>query len=524
MTIFTPSLTSPADFFSRTATIALEKELQQTLAPHTLMDRAGASVSRLAQAIAPHARTVWIACGPGNNGGDGLIAALRIRPWVQAIGGTMWVSFTGDETSLPDDAKWAMHAAKSAGIEFSFPPPGESIDLGVDALLGIGIQRTPHLETNLLPAIMTTLRKQCATLLCVDTPSDLDAFTGSPRWPNGHINPNRQVHTLTLLTLKPGLTTGLGRDFAGSVWLDPLQPAPSEGGLPTGRWLPPATAWPSSGRPHASHKGTHGDVWVLGGQTSPNGPHMLGAIVLAGRSALCAGAGRVTLVPASSNPGFELDPVHPELMISHQPTPASADELPKGTWIAGCGGGDAVKKWLPCLLASTHPMVLDADALNQIATDKKLRDILRQRRVSGAISVLTPHPLEAARLLGTTTESIQNNRLTAASQLSDTFQCICVLKGSGTIVSAPDSTPWINGTGNARLATAGTGDVLAGLLGGVMAGIAQLSPMERRWKQALDLTLQAVHAHGLAADQWPKDHLFAAANLPEQAGFLLHNR
>ena len=516
MPIFTPTLHTAVDYADLISTKEIESDLQRHLPPHTLMARAGLSASQLAKALAPHARSVWIACGPGNNGGDGLVAAVHIQKWMQAVGGTLWVSVDGNETSLPHDAQWALQEAKAAGITFSMPPMDQTIDLGLDALLGIGTSRTRRTEPSPIPSNMAELRRRCAALLCIDTPSDLNPFTGSARWPGIRSNPKQLVQTLTLLTFKPGLTTGLGRDLAGPVWLDPLEPNASA--APAGQWVPPAIVWPTDPRRHASHKGTHGDVWILGGQTTSDGPNMLGAIVLAGRAALSAGAGRATVIPVNSSPGFHLDPVCPELMVCHQ-HPKHA--LQQGTWVAGCGGGTAISEWIPQLLASNHPVVLDADALNQIAANDAFQIALKARKANGAISVITPHPLEAARLLKTSAESIQNDRLAAAHELSHQFQCICVLKGSGTVISSPGSHSWINGTGNSSLATAGTGDVLAGLLGGAIARIEKTISREFQWQRTLEMTLQVVHAHGLAADTWPSGHAFSTSSLPNRAGYLL---
>lgn len=521
MTIFTPTSTAPLDFFDRASTIAIEQRLMGQLPPHTLMQMAGQSVSRLARSIAPHARSIWVACGPGNNGGDGLIAAIQIQAWMNSTGGTVWVTFLGREASLPPDAQWALEAARSAGVVFSCPPPGQWIDLGVDALLGIGSSSKRHPESNPIQSTMAALREQCGSLLCVDTPSDLDAFTGSPRWNQVTPNPVQQVHTLTFLTLKPGLLTGSGRDLAGTVWLDSLQPITHT--TPQGRWISKATNWTNRPRGHTTHKGSHGNVWVLGGQTTDSGSHMLGAIVLAGRAASSAGAGRVTLLPVGFGQKYlSLDPVHPELMMDHRPPPQPGQSLQRGVWVVGCGGGVAVSDWLPAILSASNPVILDADALNQIACSQDLRQSLQARQKSGAISVITPHPLEAARLLDTDTGCIQSDRISAAKALSDRFNCICVLKGSGTVVAGPDSMPQINGTGNANLATAGTGDVLAGLIGGVMAGPDLSTHMDNaRWHKTMAQVLQAVHAHGLAAETCPVGRVFTTAGLPEAAGRLL---
>lgn len=150
---------------------------------------------------------------------------------------------------------------------------------------------------------------------------------------------------------------------------------------------------------------------------------------------------------------------------------------------------------LPETLQRARQLVLDADALNAIAENPELQDALRQRSVRGQTTALTPHPLEAARLLGTTTATVMADRLGAARALSERFGCVCVLKGSGTVVCAPGEIPRLNASGNAALSTAGTGDVLAGFIG---AALARPGTGSSAWLRVAD----AVHHHGRLADQW----------------------
>jgi hydroxyethylthiazole kinase-like uncharacterized protein yjeF len=176
------------------------------------------------------------------------------------------------------------------------------------------------------------------------------------------------------------------------------------------------------------------------------------------------------------------------------------------TVACGCGGGEAVRAVLPKVLSTALALVLDADALNAIAADTQLQSLLQARSRRKRATVLTPHPLEAARLLGCTTVQVQANRLNASADLAQRFDCVVVLKGSGTVIVAPRGTPLINPTGNARLATAGTGDVLAGMIAAQLAaGI-----------PAFDAAAGAVYAHGKAADDWQRDRpltAFALARL-----------
>ena len=169
----------------------------------------------------------------------------------------------------------------------------------------------------------------------------------------------------------------------------------------------------------------------------------------------------------------------------------------RSTVVCGCGGGHTVALVLPRL-------VLDADALNAIAAESDLRALLGDRARRGAATALTPHPLEAARLLGTTSAAVQADRLAAAWALAERDGCVVVLKGSGTVVAAPGGALFVNPTGNATLATAGTGDVLAGWLGGLWA------QRQRDSVQALEVALPAVYVHGAAPDQAKVSPLRAA--------------
>jgi hydroxyethylthiazole kinase-like uncharacterized protein yjeF len=280
------------------------------------------------------------------------------------------------------------------------------------------------------------------------------------------------------------------------VWLDDL----GAGALPPTAWL----AGRSPGlaqRPHASHKGSHGDVAVIGGQAmATNGAGMTGAALLAARAALHGGAGRVfvgLLQPDDApSPTPDWDPACPELMFRRPALLLDAGFMHSSTVVCGCGGGTAVTPFVPTLLDSAPRLVLDADALNALAGNPGWHDRMRSRAPRGWVTVLTPHPLEAARLLGTDTATVMADRLAAAQALSERFQSVCVLKGSGTVMAAPGRVPLINPSGNAALATAGTGDVLAGWLGSALAA-ANMSD-DDRW----DRIAAAVFRHGWLADHW----------------------
>ncbi|OEZ29858.1 NAD(P)H-hydrate dehydratase [Variovorax boronicumulans] len=465
---------SAADLFDIAATRRIEQAAASALPPPTLMQRAGLAAARLAMALAPHARTIWIACGPGNNGGDGFEAAAQLRH----RGFFPVVTFVGDEGRLPPDAKASLQRARDAGVSFASEPPS-SFELAVDALLGIGSTRPP---SGTMAGWLARMHASASPVLSIDAPSGLDADTGVLASNADQASASVRT-TLTFLTLKPGLFIAQGRDAAGTVWFDDLGCSAFAQERPTARLAGAPGIQP---RTHASHKGSYGDVAVIGGASG-----MAGAALLAGLAALHAGAGRV-FVGLLDPRAAPVDTSQPELMLRD----AHALDLAGMTVVCGCGGGDAVRELLPRVLSTAAALVLDADALNAIAVDPSLQAQLIARGQAGAPTVLTPHPLEAARLLGDTTGGVQANRLAAARALASRFGVVTVLKGSGTVIAdAGDEPPAINSTGNARLATAGTGDVLAGMIGAALA-------MRR---PAFEAACEAVWQHGRIADLWPAD-------------------
>ena len=475
------------------ATRQIEQALQAGLPPQALMRRAGLSVARLALALAPHAERIWIACGPGNNGGDGFEAAALL----QQAGKQVHVTAFGDATRRPADAAGALQRAQAAGVRIAAAlDAAAAADSGlvIDALFGLG--RRDASGDALASDIVDALRVfngRPTPRLAIDLPSGLDAERGTCAEIAA-----QATDTLSLLTLKPGLFTAQGRDHAGRVWFDDL--GTEAAGSNALAQTDSASAFLAGDagaarlrdapRRHQQHKGSFGDVVVLGGA-----PGMAGAALLAARAAVRAGAGRVFACLLDTD-APSLDTAWPELMLRHDHW-RSPDVLAMSTVVCGCGGGQAIAAVLPALLSRAVRLVLDADALNALAADPALQALLSARAARGFSTVLTPHPLEAARLAGLPDAlSIQADRLRHAQGLAERWGCVVLLKGSGSVIAAPGQRPRINGSGNARLASAGTGDVLAGWLGGLWSACG--APATPAGLQSL--VQAACWLHGTAAE------------------------
>lgn len=477
------------------STRALEVAAAADLAPGSLMQRAGLSLARLVLAHRPHAKCVWLACGPGNNGGDGLQAALELHQ----RGKEVLVTWAGNTQNTPPNSAQAYARFTAAGLRISQEAPRQATNMDdmvcVDAMLGIGASRGLQGQMAQWALHMQTLQQRGALVVTADVPSGLHADTGrllDPATPAVCAD-----ITLSLLTLKPGLFTGHGRDLCGQVWLDSLGVSTAHQASAVLQGAPRPAA-----RLHASHKGSYGDVAVVGGA-----PGMRGAALLAASAAMHAGAGRVfvnLLAPSI----HEVNMAMPELMFRHW------EDLPLARLcvVAGCGAGESLTPYLGDLLRQAKGLVLDADALNSIAAQPKFIRLTSQR--DAQTTVMTPHPLEAARLLGSSTQAVQNDRLRAARDVADRYNCMVVLKGSGTVLAAPGHTTTINPTGNALLARGGTGDVLAGMVGAALAGCLASGATSAATLQAIGA---AVYRHGELADTWPTTKSWSPSRLAAAA-------
>jgi ADP-dependent NAD(P)H-hydrate dehydratase / NAD(P)H-hydrate epimerase len=353
------------------ATRAIETHALAAHAPQALMQAAGRASAKWALALAPHARRVWVLCGPGHNGGDGFEAAFHLAQAGLAV--QAW-HHPGSGSATAPDAAAARQRALQAGVRCvaEWPGDAERADAVLDALLGFPSQRP--MEGLLLEATRR-FNAQPGLRLALDVPSGLCADTG--RLFGTEVI--RAQHTLSLLTLKPGLFTAHGRDAAGEIWLDELGcealvagtgPDARLGlGLECG-----AVSGDAGRRLHAHHKGSFGDCAIVGGSSG-----MAGAAALAARAALASGCGRVyvgCLEAGGNTLGY--DPDQPELMFRPPWWLGNAEDgLMQASTVAGCGGGQAVAAALPALLRHCPRLVLDADALNAVSADAALARALR---------------------------------------------------------------------------------------------------------------------------------------------------
>ena len=480
-------------------TLAALRALEHRHAALPLMERAGLAAADVASAMIGHAHArIVVLAGPGNNGGDACVVARRLHERGHAVE----VLRRSPATGLSAEATAAWTALLAAAVrEIDAPPTGPPA-LVVDGLFGIGLARpvaAPWAQW------IEWANGSGSPILALDIPSGLDAATGVARAPA-----IVAARTATFIALKPGLLTGDGPDHCGAIsvhdlGLDDIAEARS------GDWL----AWNAlagelpdvlARRRRATHKGTFGTVVVAGGAEG-----MVGAALLAARAALALGAGRVVVETIARNAPL-VDPFTPELMLrrarvvddaveradrggspatdSHRRWHgADAQALVVGP---GLGRSPPAREIVASAIAREIPLLLDADALNLIAEDPRaagagLAEALARRH---AATILTPHPAEAARLLRCDTGTVQADRVAAATTLAAQFRATTILKGAGSIVARADGGFDINATGNPALSTAGSGDVLAGMLGALLAqGIA-----------APDAARLAVCLHGEAAD------------------------
>ena len=418
---------------------------------HALMERAGAAAFRLLRLRWPAARRLLVCCGRGNNGGDGLVVARLAR----AAGLQVEVALHGEPDRLDGAAARAWRAWEAVDgrhlpLEAMAP---EQADVVVDGLLGTGLDR--EVRGGIATAIERINR--CGTpTLALDIPSGVHADTGAVLGVA-----IRATVTTTFIGAKRGLYTGAAVDCVGAVFLDDLGTPPAlhedlgeaVGLIDAGmtRSLP--------GRRPGAHKGDAGHLLVVGGDHGFGG-----AARMAGEAALRAGAGLVSVATRPDH-AATLAGARPELMAHPVDEPES--QLPAlldRADAVGLGPGLGRSPWSRAALATVlgrgaHQRVLDADALNLLAESEP---------GTPGEAVLTPHPGEAARLLGETAATIQADRFTALQALLDRFGATVLLKGAGTLVGQPGREPAMLPGARPAMAVGGMGDILTGIIGSLM--------------------------------------------------------
>jgi len=449
----------PTAIYSAAQVRALDAfEIEKRRVPgYTLMTRAAEAALKLLRARWPQARRVAVVCGAGNNGGDGYVLARL----AQAAGLETLVFAATPPDKLGGDARRAQEEWLAAGGR-AHPFEADALsgcDVIVDGLLGTGFRPPARPETL---AVVRAINQARRPVLALDIPSGVDADSGAVQG-----EAVRADITLSFVGFKSGLFLGAGPEHAGVVLLDDLGiVAPAQPQFtPLMRRIDEAeiaAALPRRAR--EAHKGSNGRVLIVGG-----GSGMPGAARLAAIACLRAGAGLVTVAGAEDNLAA-VTGANPELIYLPASSVTNLEEAMRSAGVLaigpGLGSGDwAHRLWSQALRARPSAAVVDADALNLLAQSPA-------KLPPGWI--ITPHPGEAARLLGVETAAVQGDRLAAVRELHARYGAVSVLKGAGTLVAcgaAGAAEVFICDRGNPGMATAGMGDVLTGVIAGLLAQI-----------------------------------------------------
>ncbi len=422
------------------------------IAGFTLMKRAGRATFQQIQAAYPKAKTICVVCGTGNNGGDGYVIAT------DALKAGLSVNLiqVGNTHQICGDAQLARQAyLQLNGIESHYDTRLLDVDIIVDALFGTGLSRD---ITGLWAQVIEAINQSRAKVIAVDIPSGLDTDTGVILGVA-----IRADMTVTYIGLKAGLFTGKAREMTGHIKFHDLHIPKKVYSL-----LDKTTQVDKQliseifiqqvikPRLRISHKGHHGHVLLVGGAEG-----MSGAIRLAAEASLRAGAGLVTVATASSHANM-INLTRPELMVTGVEHAEALQVLIDKVDVIVIGPGLGQSDWAKALFnevcESDKPKVLDADALN----------LLSKTSLSDVCWILTPHPAEAGRLLGVTTDVIEQNRYHSIQKIVKNRGGGCILKGAGSLVS-DGHTIRVCRAGNPGMASGGMGDVLSGIVGALLA-------------------------------------------------------
>ena len=448
---------------------------------YELMRRAGRVVFDRLRQRWPQSARLAVFCGAGNNAGDGYVIARLAHESNMPV----CVYYLSEPAGLTGDAQRAWRDADELGVPVRQFTAGMSLDADiiVDALLGTGIQRNPEGDWQAAIGCMNACSQP---VVSVDVPSGIHADTGRVMGTAVHA-----CMTVTFIGMKKGLFTADAPDYCGDVVFDDL-------GVPDdvhrqvaseGRLLSDTVRSNLHPRPRTAHKGDNGHVLVMGGN---NG--MAGSVILAGQAALRAGAGLVSIATRPQHLAAAVA-AQPELMVHGVNKRSDLNPLFEKATVVVTGPGLGQDEWalslLGAVLERNMPAVIDADALNLLAREP----------CRGENRVLTPHPAEAARLLGVSTQEIMADRYEAVKLLQRKYAGIVLLKGAGTLIAGPEIR--VCAGGNPGMATAGMGDALSGVIGALMAqGLAMMHAVELGvWVHAgaADIQAQAKGERGMLA-------------------------
>jgi len=421
------------------------------IASQVMMQRAGKAAFDFMLRRFPHAQKITVVCGSGNNGGDGYVLAQQAHERGMKV--TIWQ--LGNPDNMKEEAKHALDGCRKVGLPiypFSEKSDLAHPDLIVDAICGIGAQEA--LRSDVVIAIEKMQRLE-VPILALDIPTGINADTGEILGAAIYA-----TATITFIGLKLGLLTGSGIAHSGELISNDLQlpaelfnyvePVAKKTYLNIyANYLKPRTRdW---------HKGLSGHVLIVGGDMGYAGAPRLAAL-----AALRVGAGLVSVATCSENAAM-MNATAPEIMCHGVETAEQLGPLIEKADVIVLGPGLGQSDWAKTLWArvcgADLPHVIDADGLNLLSETTLFSDNW----------VLTPHPGEAGRLLNMSTQAIQQNRLEAIKAINKKFGGVCVLKGAGSLILAPNSLPVLCDKGNPGMATAGMGDILSGIIGGLIA-------------------------------------------------------
>ncbi len=436
----------PGQFYSAAQVRELDRRaIARGTGAYVLMQRAAAAAWRELLRRWPRAQRLAVLCGPGNNGGDGYEIARLARD----AGLDIELFQAGSAATQGAGATARQAWLAGGGATTGYRAQAVTGDVVVDALFGVGLARAPEGAAQAAILAINSARAGGAGVLAVDLPSGLDADRGAV--PGDAV---RADLTVTFIGAKLGLYTGAGPDHAGEVVFDDLGVRGDLAGAAESL-RPPLLATLLPRRARTAHKGDMGHVLLVGGEQG-----MAGAILLAGRAALRAGAGWASVATRAAH-AAALTAAQPELMCHGVEEPRALRTLLERATVLALGPGLGRTEWSRGLwsqaLEAPQPLVVDADGLNWLAENPRQREDW----------VITPHPGEAARLLGSTTAAVQADRPAAARELQRRYGGVVVLKGAGTLIQgrALALCPY----GNPGMAAGGMGDVLCGLIAGLMA-------------------------------------------------------